>query len=98
MFRYDSLRSLTIKVVTMILGFVLMFMGPAFLIDRFSLGLFANGTMIGVSEVISYAITYPIVQACRRRLIYKWGLSVSTVCAVALLFLWDQSGDSWASE
>ena len=93
LFKYPSLRMLTIMVVIMFCITMFMFFAPVLMIDRFKLNLFVNGGVNGISETIAYPFSYLLITRVQRRTLAYICFAISCVCSTILLFVWDQNED-----
>ena len=91
LFRFRSLRLTTLLVMLLEMSIVVMFLAPALMLDTFKMNLFLNGVVVGVSEFICYPLTYFLVSKAPRRTLAFCSLATTAVCALILLFIWDQS-------
>ena len=64
------------------------------MLDKFKMNIFINGLVVGVSEIISYPITYFIIMKSKRRLVAYACFAAAFLCSGILIFVWDQEDEN----
>ena len=90
LFRYPSIRLVTRSTAVLAVTIMSLFFCPVLLIDRFDLGIYINGWMVGAAELVAYPLCYYLISRTARKLVVIRGLAITCACSLALLFLWDQ--------
>ena len=90
LFRFKSLRKITVvaSAVHFLVG--LEFYIPALIVDKYELGLYISGLAVGLSEFLAYPLCYFMISRCGRKITAIVGYSISLICAIILFFAWNQ--------
>ena len=91
LFRYKSLRMMTVILVIIDVTSDLIFFAPSLMIDQFNFNIYINGLVVQTGQFISGAISIYMITYAPRRLLAIVSFSVVMVCSFALIFLWDQN-------
>jgi MFS transporter, OCT family, solute carrier family 22 (organic cation transporter), member 4/5 len=91
LFRYKSLRNMTIVLVIMDCTLDLEYYTPTLMLDQFKLNIFLNGLIIQSSLVLACLLTTVLVHRFSRRMFNMLSYAVITLCAGVLIFIWDQN-------
>ena len=94
LFRFKSLRSITCILIPLQCTIIFSFYSPALMLAKFKLNIFVNGLVVSISEIISYPITYNMIMKSRRKYVAYTCFGISSVCALILVFIWDQSEEN----
>ena len=90
LWRFESLRKITLVASAVHFFVSLEFFIPAFIVDKYELGLYISGLAVGFSEFLAYPLCYVMISKYGRRKTSIVGYSISLVCAILLFFAWDQ--------
>ena len=91
LFRYKSLRMLTIVLVVMDCTLDLEYYTPTLMLDQFKFSIFINGLVIQSSLILASLLTSFLVYRFKRRIFNMVSYSVVMICALVLVFIWDQN-------
>lgn len=89
LFRYNSLRGMTLILICLQSTVIFEFYAPALMIDQFKLNIFINGIVVAVSEIVAYPLCYCLITCCKRKHVAYVCFIVSFICSFALIFLWN---------
>ena len=90
LFRYKSLRGLTLMLIFVDIVFTLEYFTPVLLLGQFNFGIFINGAAIQSAQVFAAIFGYFTIYKLPRRL--EGGVSnlILMICSIVLIFIWDQ--------
>ena len=91
LFRYRSLRYLTLVLVVMDCTLDLEYYAPTLMLDQFKFSIFVNGLVVQSSLIIACLITTFIVNRFPRRAFNSFAYAIIMICALVLIFIWDQN-------
>jgi hypothetical protein len=90
LFRYKSIRGLSIGLILLNISLGLQFFGPALILEEFQPNIFVNGIILGLSEFIAYPFCYFIISYTKRKTLAYWCFAVAAGCQFILMFVWKQ--------
>ena len=88
LFRYESLRGMTLKLSVVLCIISMQFYIPVLMLDKFQLNMFLNGLVFSVSDLIATPACYCLIVYSRRRYLAFVSFSVMIVCSVIVVFIW----------
>ena len=90
LFRFPSLRKVNILGMVMVSIIMFLFFAPVLMIDKFQLNIYVNGAVNGISETLSYPMSYFLIPRVPSKTLSYATFALSAVCAIILIFIWDQ--------
>ena len=90
LFRYESLRWLTLIVIFVDIFFNFQYMAPTLMLNQFKFNIFLNGTVIQSAQVFAGVIGFFTIMKFKRRTTGVVSYIIILVCSVVLIFIWDQ--------
>lgn len=100
LFRYSSLRMITLCSITLFFAANILYNAPLMLIDEFGFDFYLNGVILNVSELITYFFTFVFITHIPRKTLNITTSAVSFVCSFLLIFIHTRricSGDECSS-
>ena len=91
LFKYKSLRRLTILLVIMDCTLDFEYYAPTLMLDQFKFSIFINGLVIQSSLIIASIVTTFFVYRVPRKKFNSISYILVGICAVVLIFVWDQN-------
>ena len=90
LFRYKSLRILTIILCLVDCVFYLQYLAPTLMLDQFDFDIFVNGVAVQSSQVLAGLFGLLTITKIPRRVSGCVSFGFIAVCAGVLIFVWDQ--------
>ena len=90
LFRYKSLRMMTLIVIFLDCIFYLLYLAPTLMLNQFNFDIFLNGASIESAQVFAGVLGYFTIYKVPRRLAGCASLLVIMGCSTVLIFIWDQ--------
>lgn len=87
LFRFKSLRRLSICTSLVFMSTNILYYAPLMLIDQFGFDFYVNGLLINFSELITYTVAYHYVTSIKRRQFILTASVIIFLCALSLIFL-----------
>jgi hypothetical protein len=81
---------MTLMLILLQCTIIFEFYAPALMLDKFKMSIFINGLVVGLSEIISYPITYFIIMKSKRQFVAYGCFAAAFLCSGVLVFIWDQ--------
>ena len=94
MFRYPSLRYLTIFLILLQISINFLFYAPNLMLADFEFSIFINGIVIGSASAISYFFSYFAVTRVARKTMGLVSFTIILILSFVLIFIWDSNDDS----
>ena len=63
------------------------------MLDQFEFNIYIIGLAVGLSQIIAYVASFFIVEKFKRKLLAYVCFGITGICALVLIFVWDQGGD-----
>lgn len=95
MFKYPSIRYISLYVCILSFTIYLMYYGPLMLMEKYNLNVFVSAIVLTMSDILVYPIVYFYVERMRRKLMGKLLFAVAVVSAVGLFFVTNRNDDFW---
>ena len=72
-----------------IVGFSVDFLyyAPVMLMDQFGFDFYLNGVLLNISELITYAVSYFLIDNIKRKKLALWMFTAGLACSIVLFFL-----------
>lgn len=80
LFRYKSIRFISIAVCLLTLFICILYYGPLILIEKLSFNLYINALVVTSSELVTYPFSYFFIQKIKRQQI---GIFLNVCCAIS---------------
>jgi hypothetical protein len=93
LFRYPSLRWLTIFLIIVQVAISFIFFAPNLMLNDFQLNIFINGAVLGTSYVLSEIFCYAVVKNFKRKNLAILSMATILVCSIALIFVYRPKTD-----
>jgi len=90
LFRYKSLRVMTILLIILDCVFYLQYLAPTLMLDQFDFNIFINGGAIESAQIFVGFIGYFTIGKMPRRIYGVVSFGIIAACSIALIFIWDQ--------
>lgn len=84
LFRYPSIRFISIAVCLLSLFIYILYYGPLMLISKLSFNMYINALVVTVSELVTYPLCFLLIHRIRRKLA---GIVLYGVCGVSAFML-----------
>ena len=91
LFKYKSLRSITIMLTILICSITFIFLAPSLLLSEFHFDIFINGLVIQSSQILAYILACFIVSKIKRKTIAYVCFFITFLSSFLLIFVWDQN-------
>ena len=87
LFRYKSLRNITVSSMILFLSSSILFFMPLNLVTQFGFNFYLNGLIINLSELISFPFSLYFVRTLKRRTFVCRCLVVALIASFMLVFI-----------
>lgn len=91
LFRFKSLRTLTLLMIVIDSTLDMIFFAPSLMIAQFNFNIYINGVVVFSSQVIAGVFSTYIVTKFKRKTIAIVNFVLVLACSTTLIFIWDQS-------
>jgi len=92
LFRYKSLRIMTITLIFVDCVFVLQYLTPTLMLNQFDFNVFVSGSVIEASQILVSIFGYLAIYRVPRRISGMISFTIIMICSIILVFIWDQNG------
>jgi hypothetical protein len=87
LFRYVSLRSMSMHLGLVAFSVGFLYYAPVMLIDSFGFDFYLNGVLLNFSELVTYAVSFFLIGDLKRRKLAIWMFTAGLACSIVLFFL-----------
>lgn len=94
LFRYKSLRTMTLLLAFIDISINLEYFTPSLMISQFNFSIYINGLVVQSAEFLSGVVSCFIINCIPRRVLAITSFSIVFVCSFILIFIWDQNNQS----
>ena len=91
LFRYPSLRWMTLNLIFMDCVFMFQYLTPTLMLGQFNFNIFLNGAAIESAQLFAAIIGVLTIYKIPRRMAGSVSFSIIVICSLILIFVWDQN-------
>ncbi len=88
LFKYASLKKITICTALMFFSINFLYYAPLMLISQFGLDFYMNGVIVNLSDLVTYPFSYYFILTLKRRKFNIFASIAAFACSFALVFLY----------
>lgn len=90
LFRYPSLRGMTLILIAVDLVYTLQYFTPTLMLNQFNFNIYISGLSLGSANLLAGIGAYLAISRFNRRQTGCISFTIIMLCSIILVFIWDQ--------